>query len=198
MHHSHSSSTHQTSMHQHKICMHRMLFNYQTITHKSPLNWDFNPTRHHPASTFKTRNKTNFFLNYCTSITIEVSLSQKIIFVTTENLRRDCSVAPGLVARPDPFSRTRSVSCHTARCVSCGRRVVRVAHPISFIKRALCAWLAYCPGWVVTCLSRDPKNQFSAQFWSVHSITNISTVDPKILRLNTRAIHGPEEPKLCH
>ena len=52
--------------------------------------------------------------------------------------------------------------------------------------------------WPIVMLGRDPAVQgpeksVFAQFWVVHSVPNISTVDPKILGLNTKATH--REPK---
>ena len=86
-------------------------------------------------------------------------------------------------------------------CRSCASVVSRHAVGVSCSLRAtgLPSWLAHdLENLVGTNLSRDPKYLFSAQFWTVHSVSNISTFNPKILGLNIRAIHGPEEPKPCH
>ena len=66
-----------------------MLFNYQTKTRKSPLNWDLNPTRHHPASTFKTRNKIKFhfffFFRNCVSVVIENSYRESHVVLEKQS-----------------------------------------------------------------------------------------------------------------
>ena len=85
-------STHQTSMHRHSISL-------STITHKSPLNWDFNPTRHHSASTFKTRNKKKIkikiFLQNWSSIATQVSPSRQRLL----SLPGTCRVPRSSLAR---------------------------------------------------------------------------------------------------
>ena len=124
-----------TSVHQHKIFTHCMLFNYQEITHKRSLNWDFNPTRHHPVSTFKTRNKTKLF--YFFFFLEIVSLSQKRTPVASESLyhnkdsRRNSYVTPGAWSHA-PKLLVERVAC--AACVSC----------------VLCKQPVWPPGWVTT------------------------------------------------
>ena len=127
-----------TSMHRHKIFTHCMLFNYQAITRKRSLNWDLNPMRHHPTSTFKTHNtsKNNFFF-------------QKLCLCQDKELLS----RPGHgLERLSSWSYARAMSHYEARHVV---RCVRLAyHPASLRPRKPGRYLPI----------QGPENQFSALF----------------------------------
>ena len=148
---------------QHKILTHCMLFNYQAITRKRSLNWDFNPTRHDPTLTFKTRNKIknkNFILFY-------FFFSRNCVSIATKNSchrdsRCDSHVAPG------------------ARLQAPRLSIVPVC-PVA----GVASWLGHDPvSQVMTRQSRTQKISFYVQFWTAQAVPNISASDPKILGLS--------------
>ena len=169
-----------TSTHRHKIFIHCILFNFSCNTRKRSLDWNPYSTRHHSASTFKTCNKTKkiiFFIYF-------------LFFLETGSLSRQSCCPWDLVSHAQAIGRAhgRRVALHGRAC----RFSYAHAAGLPF-------WLACdLENLIATSLSRDPKYQFSSQFWTVHSVPNISTFNPKILGLNIRATHGPGELKPCH
>ena len=85
---------------------HRMLFNYQVITHKRSLIWDLNSTRQHPTSTLQTHIKINkkIFLFYY--------YYYYYFFWNSVSLSRPSCHAKGVVEHQAPRLHARSaVSC---------------------------------------------------------------------------------------
>ena len=79
------------------------------------------------------------------------------------------SLAPRL-----PVMHARVVSRCAAKCVA---RTVRAIGVLS--------WLGHDPMSQVILASPEPRNfAFSVQFWTIQPVSNIFTLDPKILGLN--------------